>query len=474
LHTSKSNDKLVQFFADPTMEISKQERVGWLLAEGGSIPGAIALRYDLEEKPPPIEAILYGAQHVLIMFSAMVASPLVIGQLLNLPVELRAALLTGVMLGCGIGTLISSLGIGWVGARLPLLLGAYAVYIGPVVQIAKTENLGAATGALLIGAIALVAISPIIGKLRALFPPIVIGSLLIVTGLALTKIAMNVAIGTNTPYFGQPITLAFLVASILLITIIAALSNQVVRSFSVLIALVGVYVAGFFCGLDDFANVIAAPWFRVPSLLPYGFSWPSTGGVTSIIIYQVVAAIYTMSITIALCVMIQVEPTERRIRGAIAGDGLGSMIAVGFGGVPLISYDQNVGAISLTGVASRYVVATSGAILVCMAFLPKVAAMVGMIQPFMLGGTLVFMFGMIVVVGIKIVSQSLEQQRDTLILAASVGLSSVVNLAPAQLFEVFPAAIRILAADGIVIGIFVAILLNLVLPSETRAMKVEE
>ena len=48
------------------------------------------------------------------------------------------------------------------------------------------------------------------------------------------------------------------------------------------------------------------------------------------------------------------------------------MIAVIFGGVPLISYDQNVGAISLTGVASRYVVAISGMILVCMAFLPKV------------------------------------------------------------------------------------------------------
>ena len=76
---------------------------------------------------------------------------------------------------------------------------------------------------------------------------------------------------------------------------------------------------------------------------------------TSILIYQVVAAIYTMSITIALCVLVRVEPTERRIRGAVAGDGLGSVIAVIFGGVPLISYDQNVGAISLTGVASRHV-----------------------------------------------------------------------------------------------------------------------
>ena len=450
------------------MELSKQTKVSQLLAEEGNA-GTIALRYGLEDKPSPIEAILYGAQHVLIMFSAMVASPLVIGQLLNLPAELRAALITGVMLGCGIGTLISAWGVGWVGARLPLLLGAYTVYIGPVVQIAKTESLGAATGALLIGGIVLLAISPIVGKVRSFFPPIVIGSLLIVTGLALIKIAMNVAFGTNTPYFGQPITVAFLLGSIILITIIAALGNRTVRSFSILLAVVGVYIAGFFTGLDNFENLVVAPWFRVPSLLPYGIAWPSVGGATSIIIYQVVAAIYTMSITIALCVMIEVEPTERRIRGAIAGDGLGSTIAVIFGGVPLISYDQNVGAISLTGVASRHVVAISGLILVCMAFLPKVGAAVGVIQPFMLGGTLVFMFGMIVVVGIKIVSRSLEEQRDTLILAASVGLSTVVNLAPAQVFEVIPAAIRILAADGIVVGTLVAVLLNMLLPFEKRA-----
>jgi len=473
LHTSKYDDKLVQWFAGSTMEISKQANIGQLLAEEGNAArvGTVALRYGLEDKPAPIEAILYGAQHVLIMFSAMVASPLVIGQLLNLPPELRAALITGVMLGCGIGTLISTLGVGWVGARLPLLLGAYTVYIGPVVQIAKTESLGAATGALLIGGIALVVISPIIGKIRGLFPPIVVGSLLIITGLALIKIAMNVAFGVNTPYFGQSITVIFLLASIVLITVIAALGSRMIRSLSILIALIVVYISGLVIGLGNFANVAAAPWFRVPSLLPYGIAWPGVGGLTTIIIYQAVAAIYTMTITYALCAMINEEPTERRIRGAVAGDGLGSMIAVVFGGVPLISYDQNVGAISLTGVASRYVVAISGAMLVCMAFLPKIGAVVGMIPPFMLGGTLVFMFGMIVVVGIKIVSQALEEQRDVLILAASVGLSMVVNMAPAQVFEVFPATMRILAADGIVVGILLAVLLNLALPAKKQVQR---
>lgn len=448
------------------MEGSRHGKVGELLAEDGDARGvdALSLQYRLDDVPPVVALVLFGAQHVLIMFSAMVASPLVIGQLLGLSPELRVALITAVMLGCGIGTLVSALGVGWIGARLPLLLGAYAVYIGPVVAIAKAESLGAATADMLIGGFLLLAVSPLIAKLRSLFPPIVVGALLVVTGLSLMKIAMNVALGVNTPFFGRPMTVIFLVASIVLITIVAAFGKRTVRSLSILLAMIAVYGAGLASGLGNFSSVADAPWFRVPTLLPYGLSWPGIGGLITIAIYHLIAAIYTMSITIALCAMIQVDPRIQRIRGAIAGDGLGSIIAVLFGGVPLISYDQNVGAISLTGVASRYVVAVSGMMLVGMAFLPKIGAVIGMVPPFVLGGTLVFMFGMIAVVGIRIIAGAIEGQRDTLILAATLGLSVVVNMAPSSAFDIFPPVMRILAADGIVVGTVVSILLNQLLP----------
>jgi NCS2 family nucleobase:cation symporter-2 len=181
-----------------------------------------------------------------------------------------------------------------------------------------------------------------------------------------------------------------------------------------------------------------------------------------------VAAIYTMSITLALCSMIHVDPREQanRVRGAVAGDGLGSTIAILFGGVPLISYDQNVGAISLTGVASRFVVAISGAILVIMAFFPKISAIIGLVPPFVLGGTLVFMFGMIAAVGIRIISEAMRSQRDLLVLAPAIGLCAVVNFAPPAVFEIFPPALRILAGDGIVVGTLAAVLLNLALPKQ--------
>jgi xanthine permease len=300
----------------------------------------LELRYGLEDRPGAVPSFLFGLQHVLVMFTAMIASPLVIGQLLNLSPELRATMVTGVMLGCGIGTIISALGIGFVGARLPLLLGAYAVYIGPVVAISKASSLGAATTAMILGGLVLFALSPLIGKMRNLFPPVVVGTLLVITGETLIRIAVNIAAGVNTPYAGNPLTIVLAVGSIGLILAINRLARGFLRSLSVFLALLCLYLIAIALGFANFQSVSNAAWFRLPALVPYGpLAWPDTAGLITVLVYHLVAAIYTMSITLALCRMLAVEGNERRIRGAVAADGLGSAIAAAFGGVPLISYD---------------------------------------------------------------------------------------------------------------------------------------
>jgi uracil-xanthine permease len=452
--------------SSPTTE----DRVGKALAtEGAGRAGVdiLDLRYGLEDKPGPFPSLLFGLQHVLVMFTAMIASPLVIGQLLNLAPELRATMITGVMIGCGVGTIISALGFFWIGARLPLLLGAYAVYIGPVVAMAKTTGLASATTAMVIGGGVLFVVSPLLGKLRSLFPPVVVGTLLVITSVTLIRIAVGVAAGVNTPYAGNPLTIILVVGSIVLILAINRLTRGFLRSLSVFIAVVCLYLIAIPLGLTNFQVVADAPWFRLPSLAPYGgFAWPDAGGLTTVIVYHLIAATYTMSITLALCNMLKVEGSERRLRGAVAADGLGSAIAALFGGVPLISYDQNVGAISLTGVGSRFVVAVAGALLLVMALLPKFGALIAVVPPFVLGGTLIFMFGMIGAVGIGILSDSLKSQRDLLLFAASIGMSTAVDFAPPVLFEIVPPSLRILAADGIVVGTVVAVVLNLLLPEK--------
>ena len=444
------------------------ERIGSMLVEEGAPAGTNllvqSLRYTLEDRPPPITSFLFGVQHVLIMFTAMIASPLVIGGMLNLPPDQRGSMMTGVMLGCGVGTLVSSLGFFWIGGRLPLVLGAYVIYIAPVVAIARTESLAAVSTALVIGAFALLAVSPAIGKLRALFPPLVVGTLLIMTGESLIKVAAGIAFGVNTPYFGNPLTFIYLVGSIVFIVAINMLTKGTTKSLSIFLTVVCIYLVSIPMGLTNLKAIADAPWLRLPRLVPYGLAWPSTGAIATIVIYYFVTAIYTMSITLALCKMLGIDASETRVRGAVAADGFGSVVATLFGGVPIVSYDQNVGAISLTGVGSRFVVASAGALLVVMALIPKIGLAIGVVPTFVLGGTLIFMFGMIVVVGVSILTESLRSQRDLLIVAASVALSTTISFAPAAVFDIIPPSVRLLANDGIIIGTLTAVLLNLAIP----------
>jgi xanthine/uracil permease len=74
------------------------------------------------------------------------------------------------------------------------------------------------------------------------------------------------------------------------------------------------------------------------------------------------------------------------------------------------------------------------------------------------------MFGMIIAVGVSILGESLRSQRDLLIAAASVALSTAINFAPPAVFDLFAPSVRLLAADGIIVGTLTAVLLNLVVP----------
>ena len=95
----------------------------------------------------------------------------------------------------------------------------------------------------------LLAASPAIGKLRSLFPPLVVGTLLVVTGESLIKVAVNIAFGVNTPYFGNPLTFIILVGSIVLIIAINVLTKGIAKSLSIFLALVCIYLVSIPMGL---------------------------------------------------------------------------------------------------------------------------------------------------------------------------------------------------------------------------------
>jgi NCS2 family nucleobase:cation symporter-2 len=429
--------------------------------------GFVKLDYQLHDYPGPVKTALFGIQHVLVMFTAMVGGPLIVARLLNLPDETRIGMVTGTMIGCGIATMVSSLGVGFIGPRLPIVMGVFYIFIGPIVAIAKDVSLAAAMTALMIGGLVQFAWSPLIGKLHRFFPPVVTGTTILLIGTGLMKIGINVATGLNTPAFAKPLTLALAALMIVLIIVINRFTTGFVKALSLFLTMVIGYLVSAAFGLISLASVEKAAWIDVPSVFPYGgLAWPGTIGVITVIVCFFATAVETTGHTLAVSRICGVPAEGWRIRGAVANDGIGSTISALFGGMALTSYSQNIGVISLTGVGSRFVVAFGGAFLIIMAMVPKVGAIIALMPNAVLGGVLLFMFGMVASVGVDIVGRSLNSRRDALILAASLGVGLGIQAAPPGAFDAIVPELRILVTDGIVMGILLAMFLNLIMPKE--------
>ena len=432
--------------------------------------GFTRLELQLNDYPGPLKTALFGIQHVLVMFTAMVGGPLIVARLLNLSPEVRIEMVTGTMIGCGIATMVSALGVSFIGPRLPIVMGVFYIFIGPIVAIAKDVSLAAAMTALMIGGLVQFAWSPLIGRMRRFFPAIVTGTTIVLIGTGLMKIGINVATGLNTPSFGKPLTLGLAAMMLVLIIVISRYARGFVRALSLFVTMVIGYLAAALLGLLDWKSVTDANWVAVPNLLPYGgLEWPGAIGLLAVIICFFATAVETTGHTLAVCRITGVPAESWRIRGAVANDGIGSTISAIFGGMALTSYSQNIGVISLTGVGSRFVVAAGGAFLIVMALIPKVGAIIALMPAAVLGGVLLFMFGMVASVGIDIIGNNMKTRRDALIVASSLALGLGIQAAPPGAFDAIPQALRILVTDGIVMGIMLAMFLNAVLPREEEA-----
>jgi uric acid transporter len=431
--------------------------------------GFTRLELQLNDYPGPTKTALFGIQHVLVMFTAMVGGPLIVARQLNLKPEQLADMMSGTMIGCGLATMVSALGVGFIGPRLPIVMGVFYIFIGPLVQISKEVSLAAAMTALMIGGLVQFAWSPLIGRLHRFFPPIVTGTTILLIGTGLMKIGISVATGAGRPEFGKPLTLGIAALMIVLIIIISSYAKGFVRALSLFVTMVIGYLVATSLGLLDFSSVTKADWITVPKIMPYGgFEWPPLVGVVAVIVCFFATAVETTGHTLAVCRITGVPPEGWRIRGAVSNDGVGSTISALFGGMALTSYSQNIGVISLTGVGSRFVVAAGGAFLVVMALIPKVGAIIALMPSAVLGGVLLFMFGMVASVGIDIIGANMKSRRDALIVASSLALGLGIQAAPLGAFDVVPQALKILVTDGIVMGIMLAMLLNIVLPREAE------
>lgn len=430
----------------------------------------------------PVDQILplqqmasYGLQHVLVLYAGAVAVPLILGGALGLTPEQVVILINANLLTSGVATLIQTLGFWKFGARLPLVQACSFIALAPMIMIGKEYGLSHVFGAVIAGGAITVLLAPVTSRLLRFFPPVVIGSLITIIGISLMP-AAAIWLGGGNPDaadFGSAANLLLGLATIVITLFIYARFRGFVGNLAVLLGLVAGTAIAAACGLTDFAQVGKAAWFELSP--PFAFGMPQFGLVPALI--MALAMLVIMAETTGNCLAIgQIvgRPTSQQTLGnAFRADGLATMIGGVFNSFPYNAFTQNTGLIALSGVKSRYVVASAGAIMILMGLFPKLGALIASVPRPVLGGCAIVMFGMTTVAGIQELSRvRFEGTRNALVVAVSVSVGVLPMSFPA-LFAQADGPLKLVLESGIFLGAISAVLLNLILNRGAQAQEAE-
>lgn len=424
--------------------------------------------YKIDDKPPIHISILLGLQHIMAAFGGIVAVPLIIGGALGLPVEEVAFLVSAALFAAGIATFIQARGVGPVGSKLPCVMGTDFTFVGPSIAVGSAFGLPGLFGATIMGSFIEIIMSRFIKPLRKFFPPIVTGTVVMLIGLTLMPVSIDWAAGGVTAVdYGsiKNVCIAFTVMT--LIALLNRYGKGLLSSASVIIGLVFGYIICIPLGMIDFSSVANASWIALPNPFKYGITFKLSAFVSFITAY-LVTTVETVGCLMAVGEASGKEASSDELSRGILADGVGSFIAGCFNAGPNTSFSQNVGLIPLTRVASRFVVAIAGIILVVMGIFPKFGALIAIMPNPVLGGAGIIMFGMVVSAGIKTIKNVELNNRNMLILAISLGIGLGVTVRP-DFLSSMPSAVQSFFSSGISAGTIVALLLNVVLKEETSS-----
>ncbi|MFY0660787.1 MAG: purine permease [Shimia sp.] len=428
---------------------------------------------DPNVTPPLGQAIPLGLQHVLAMFASNVTPSIIVAGAAGLAFggAEQVYLIQMAMLFAGIATLFQTVGIGPIGARLPIMQGTSFAFVGVLAGVAATQGLSVALTACIIGGVIHFALGSVIGKLRWLFPPLVTGLVILAIGLYLIPVAIKYAAGGAAQFqmeaesFGSLKHWTVALTVIIVALVLKFFTKGTLSSAAILVGLIAGYVVAYLSGMVNFGAVAKASWVTGITPLPYGFEF-SLGAVIAVTLVSIVSAIETVGDASATAKAgAGRDATDEEIQGATYADGLGTAIAGVFGGLPNTSFSQNVGIVGMTGVMSRHVVTIGGIILILCGLMPKVGAVIASMPLPVLGGGVIVMFGMVASAGLNVLSEVELNRRNMVIIAVSLAVGLGLNLVPTAV-QYLPGVVKTLMTSAVAPTALCAIVLNLVLPHE--------
>lgn len=394
----------------------------------------------------PLRKGIVGVQYLFVAFGATVLVPLLVG------LDPSTALFSA-----GVGTLIFHLVSR---GQVPIFLGSSFAFIAPIQSATELYGLGGALFGIVGVALVYLLMSALIRAfgvkfIARLFPPVVIGPIIMLIGLSLSGAAVKMA-ASNWP---------LAIASLATAIIITLYTRGLMRLIPIFSGIVVGYLLDWAFFDVDLSSVAEASWFALPRfILPTEISWQP-------ILFMIPVAIAPVIEHIGDVYVVNSVTGKNFIKSpglhrTMLGDGLACLFASVVGAPPVTTYSEVTGAMSLTRVTDPVVFRIAAVAGIAFSLIGKVSALLRSIDEAVLGGIMLLLFGTIAGAGISTLLRSkVDFTSSRNIVITSVTLTTGIGGAVLSMGD--------FTLQGIGLSSIVAVLLNLILP-EPKATQDEE
>lgn len=417
----------------------------------------------IDDKIPVGKSIVLGLQHILSM--DLYIMPLILGGAIGLQRGNLSFFLQMSFFACGIATLLQS----GMFMKYPIAQGPSYVPLGALCMIGATMGIPTMIGSLIPGAliVILLGVTKLFSKfIRKAIPPFIGGIIILIVGLTLVPTAVTGVFSTTGNLTVNAISgsVTFVVLLLCMVLQYCLKNSGLLHMCSVIIALVVGTLVAVTMGGADFSSVSNAAWFALPQ--PFHFGLPQFN--LSACLLMVVVYLFVMLDTTGTWFTVKAitgaDLNDRRIDRGTIGEGLGCLVGACFGGTPMTGYSSNAGLIAITKVASRRAMIAGGTILVVLGFCPKLMAIITSLPTPVINGVFAMVAMTLIANGIKMVKDTVLDDRATLILGVAVMCGASTMILPDDVVSAAPQFVQFFLSSGIAVGGTAAILLQLLLP----------
>ena len=424
-----------------------------------------SLLYSVDDKPALGTLVLLGVQHVCVISVGWIFVVIIITGFGGTPEQAEGVIQIS-MIASAVATILQARTSSRIGSGYLCPLSCGPSYIGASILAGKVGGLPLLLALTVCSGLFEALLSQVVQRSRVLFPPEVTGLVVAMVGLELIALATPRFMGFSAADSNID-SRSFIVALLTLAVMIGPTvwNMRALKLYPVLLGMTAGYLSAYALGLlseTQVAKVLAAPIISLPRRAATG--WVFSAALLPAFLIASLASTLKSVGDLTLCQKTDDMDWKRTdmksVSGGILAASVGTTLAGLLGGAGQSTFSSNVGLSIATGATSRYIALPCGAILIVLAFVPKLATVFSIMPAPVMGAILVYVACFMIVGGIQVITSRMLDARRTFVVGIALIFGLSVGLVP-ELYRHLPPGLSPFFGTSLSLATVVVIVLNL-------------